>query len=322
MATLLIKQGTLKVSDQLISVNEDPTITGKAKKLLSDSGATLNSAGPSSPVELLGLKQVPSAGSVFTTPENLPQIEKLLKKNQDSPEPKPEPTPDPKPEPEPDKTKESSKPEKPDDPNESADETEEEEPEEKPTIKIILKADTKGTLEAIKQNLSEEVILIQHSAGQVNEADVLLAQSTGSVIIAFHVPVSKSAKKLAEIEQVPVRTYDIIYKLLEDFESEVLKMLEPTIDERELGTAKVKAIFNIKQEVIAGCIVTKGKISLGDTIHLRRNNKIITDSKIASLKQGKVEVKQVEADSECGLVLKPELNVQEADHIVAFKKSE
>jgi translation initiation factor IF-2 len=306
-ATFLVKSGTLHQGDTLISVNETPSVTGKAKRLTSDTGATLTSAGPSTPVSLLGLKTVPAAGAVFTTPAHLATIQPKYAS-------KPKPTPEP-PQPVPDQ------------PSEPETETETEQKDtqdqvEKLSIKIILLADNQGSLEAISHNLTEELELIKASTGQVTESDVLLAQSTGAAIIAFNVPISRSARKLASLERVPIKTYTIIYQLLEDFEKQILKLLEPTIDEQELGTAKIKAIFTIKNQLIAGCEVTSGRLSLEDKVHLKRAEKIISDAKIISLKQGKIDVKTVDQGNQCGLVLKPQLKLAEGDIITAYTKVE
>ncbi len=310
VATLLVQQGTLKIGQEITSVSKDP-ITGKIKRLLTDSGKAINQALPATPVEVLGLKQVPAAGSLFTTSKDLPTVQKELKELEEL-----EIATNPN-QPETDLKPEENQP-APNDEQESPEEDQEQE--ERPNIQIILNADTKGSLEAIQQNLPEEVTILQANTGQVTESDVMLAQTTSSVIIAFNVPIDRSAKKLAEVERVPLKPYKIIYKLLEDFESQILKLLEPTIDEQELGRAKVKALFDIKDSLIAGCIVTSGKMSLGDKVHLRRDDKIITDATISSLKQGKVDAKEITQDQECGIVLKPRLNIQENDIIQAFTK--
>jgi translation initiation factor IF-2 len=187
-------------------------------------------------------------------------------------------------------------------------------------LKIILKADTAGTLEAITQNLSADITLISQAVGVVSESDVLLAQSTGARIVAFRVKPTSAAKKLAEIENISIKSYQLIYELLEDLAEEVLKLMEPTIDEEILGEAKIKAEFNIRDLHIAGCEVIKGKLSSGDLIHLKRGKKNIASARIKSLQQNKKPIKMAKKGEECGLTFKPDLNFKLKDTIIAYKK--
>lgn len=301
VTNILIKTGTLQVGDEVSTVGLKKEITGKAKRLFSDLGNVINSAGPSTPATLLGLKTPPPAGSIITISKDYPQVFATIgqEANQTIDQPVKEPEPD--------------------SPEPSESDQDEEEP---PEVNIILIADNRGSLEAITNSLPDEVNIIKSGTGEVTESDVLLAQTTNSAIIAFNTPISKSAKKLADIEKIPLRAYKIIYKLLEDFESQILKLLEPTIDETELGVAKVKAIFEIRGDTIAGCRLESGTISLKNKVHLKRNDKIIADATVVSLKQGKVDTNQVKKDQECGIILKPVLKLQEGDLLCAFTKNE
>lgn len=298
VATLMVQTGELKTGQTLSSVGIDTPITGNVKRLTNDQGKAVKTASVSTPVVVLGLREVPLAGTIFTTLDHVEAVTKNLTEA-DSPDMDIAATAP---------VQDFSLPD--------------EEEEEKISIKMILVADTFGSLEAIKNNLTEEIELIKTHTGEVNESDVMHAQSTGAVIIAFSTKIAKTARKLAEIEKVPVRKYDVIYQLLEDFQNQILKLLEPTIDETELGTAKIKAIFEIRGDVIAGCSVLTGAISLGDKIHLRRNDRIIADSKVVSIKQGKVEVEKVDKDNQCGLIFKPALKIEEGDTLSAYKKNE
>lgn len=296
MATVLVTNGTLKQGEEIRTVGLDRVVDGKVKRLMNDVGKIVPTAGPSQAVEVLGFNDVPPAGVVLTHPDTVEAIQAALT----------------------DRTVlQAAAAEKVAKSKTTSDEMSDEE---KPEIRIILLADTQGSLEAIAQNLSDEVTIIHASTGEVSESDVLMAQNTKSLIIAFNVKVNTSAKRLAEIEKVKIVSYKIIYELLEEFEQKVLKLLEPTIDEEEVGIAKVKAIFDIRGEKIAGCVVTKGAMSVSDKVHLKRNDQIVADARIVSLKQGKVDVKKVEENNECGLVLKPELDLKENDYIQAFKK--
>ena len=257
-----------------------------------------DSAGPSMAIEVLGLNEVPPVGSILTHPETVSVVkDEVSERRQNLQAAAAEKVA-------------KSKTEK----------TEEEE--DRPEIKIILLADTQGSLEAIAQNISDEVTVIHAATGEVSESDVLMAHNTDSLIIAFNVKINTSAKRLAEIENVRMKRYTVIYKLLEEFENKIMKMLVPTIDEEELGKAKVKQIFEIRDDIIAGSVITSGAISVDDKVHLIREEKIVNDAKVVSIKQGKVDVKKVEKDTECGIVLKPKLQLKEGDYLQAFVKVE
>jgi len=295
-ATLLITNGTLRHGDEITTVGIANPVDGKVKRIMNDVSEIIQAAGPSQAVEVLGFHDVPPAGAVLTTLDSVDKIAPKVEKQ----------------------SQQAAAANKV-----ALSKTATEEPEdgeEKKEIKVIILADTQGSLEAIAQNLSEEVTIIHAATGEVSESDVMMAQHTDSLIIGFNVKVNTSAKRLAEIEQVRIRSYKVIYELLEEFEKKVLKMLEPTIDEEELGMAKVKAVFNIRGDSIAGSVVTKGALSVNDKVHLRRNDRIIRDSRIVSIKQGKVDVKKVEKDTECGIVFKPQLDLKEDDYIQAFTK--
>lgn len=192
--------------------------------------------------------------------------------------------------------------------------------EKKTKLKFIIKADVAGSLEAIRANMSDEVEIIDAGVGEVGEADVLLAQATGAKIIAFNVSTIKTAARLAETEEISIKTYRIIYELLEDVEAWVLKLLEPTIDETEAGQATVKAEFEVKGIRIAGCQVNEGILTMGTLVHLQRENQPAGESKIASLRQGKEKVTQVKTGGECGVVLSPALDFKIGDVLVSYRK--
>lgn len=187
-------------------------------------------------------------------------------------------------------------------------------------LNIILKASTVGSLEAIKGSLAAEVNIILGGTGDVSESDILLAGTTGALVLSFDVKVSSSASKLAELEGVTVRSFRIIYELLEYLEKKVLRLLEPTIDEEELGKAKIVKIFEIDDDRIAGCTVESGVISQGDTVHITRKDGETKNAKIKSIRIGKQEVKKVESGKECGILLFPKLDVKEKDVIISYKK--
>lgn len=274
MATLLIKNGTLKTRDQIWAEE----VFGKVKAMYDERGKKVKLAGPSQPIQVLGFKKVPMVGSPVTLE---PGKKTLIRK----------------------KTTEAV-----------TQETEK--------LKIILKADTQGTLEAIKNNLSEEVKIIDSGVGGVNESDILMAASTGAFIIDFRTKVSKKIKELAELEGVKIRSYKVIYHLFEDLEKEILKILEPTIDEKIQGEAKIIAEFTIKKEHIAGCRVLKGKIHKKDPVHLKRKEEILGTAKIKSLQREKQDIVKAKKGDEIGMVFSPELDFRLDDMIVSFSKQE
>lgn len=187
-------------------------------------------------------------------------------------------------------------------------------------IKVILKADTNGMLEAIKANIPSEVEVILGEVGQISESDVLLARSVGAQIIAFNVNTPISVEKLAQIEEVNIKKYTIIYELLEDFEKRILKILEPTIDEQILGEAEIIAEFKMKGRHIAGCRITKGKINKVSLIHLKRQGKIYKDARITSFQKERQEVSEAKMGQEIGLVFSPDVDFKIGDVIISYKK--
>ena len=313
-ATLLIQQGTLNQSDRLVALGAPASTQVTAKRLLSDQGKTITSALPSTPVQIIGFKQVPLVGTVFTTVGS-----GLTAPTPVAPAPVPEPIGAPAPDQPPVEVVADTQATLETDNAVESPAASEVEP---VNIKIILKSDTQGTLEAIAQNLGGEIEILKKGVGDVNESDVLLAESTGAAIIAFNVATPASVKKLAIVAQIPVRTYTIIYKLLEDFEKEVLKLLEPTIDEEQLGVAIVKAVFTIKGQTIAGCAIDSGSIALNSRIHFKRDKKIITDATVVSLKQGKEGVLVAKAGTDCGILVKPKLDIKVGDKLISYKRIE
>lgn len=188
------------------------------------------------------------------------------------------------------------------------------------TLKIILRADTAGSLEAILGSLTEEIEIMSSGTGDVTEGDVLHAVTTGALILAFNVKVPSSVIKLAETEAVIIKPYKIIYELLEYLEKKVIKLMEPTIDEDEIGKAVVIKVFEINGEKIAGCRVESGRFETGDTIHLKKADGTVKDARVKSLRIGKDEMKKVPAGSECGMLFFPNLDLREKDAIIAYKK--
>ncbi len=275
LATLLVKEGLLKVNDKL----KADSVFGKVKAMFDSSGKIINQAGPAEPVEILGFKNIPKVGSLVSIAEN--QSSKTREKSMFQ--------------------KRIIKKKK-----------------KRKKLKLIIKADVNGSLEAIINSLGEETDIIFQGIGNITESDILLAVSTGSLILAFKVKTPNQVQKLADFEGINIKNYEIIYKLLEDIEEKVLKIIEPQINETVLGEAKVIAEFKMKDVHIAGCKVKKGKISLNDTVHIKREDNLIGNAKIKGIQKERINAKQGKAGEEIGIVLTPDIEFQKEDDIISY----
>lgn len=256
-----------------------PTASGKIKAIYNDQGEIQKTIKPGEPAQILGFDTLPKVGEIITLEPQKQSAEK---------------------------------PQKTESPERALFQKQEDK------INLILRADTLGSLTAITDNLTDEINLIRSETGNITESDVLLAQTSDAAVLGFRVKLSNSIRNLAQEEEVPVKTYEVIYELLEDLEKEVLHMLEPTIDEEVLGEAKVLKIFDFGKFRIAGCEVNSGRIQKGDTVHLKRSGKIKNDAKIKTLKTGQKDVDEVKAGNECGILLKPELDIKRSDVIISY----
>jgi translation initiation factor IF-2 len=197
-------------------------------------------------------------------------------------------------------------------------------PREKPEgkLKIILKADVAGSLEAILGCLPTEVQVMESGVGEVTESDVLLAKTFGAEIYTFNLPLRGGVAKLAETEGVKIKDFKIIYDLLENLEKRILKILEPTIDRKILGKAEVIAIFEMRGEKIAGARVLEGKINRGWPVVIQRDNKIVAETKIASLKQQKQDINEAVVGMEFGVIFAGKVDFAIGDVILSFSLEE
>lgn len=257
-----------------------PSVKGKVKRMTDATGAVLKEVLPGTPVEVLGFEDIPEVGQTVTgSHQEALQVEEKLQAAFD--------------------------------PSAFlAVQT--------PKLKLVLKSDTVGTLQALEQQLGDNVQVIAASVGDVTESDILLAESLGAKVIGFNVAHSKKLKSLAQEHGVKVKVYKIIYDLLESLEREVLRLIEPTIDEVVTGEAEVMQIFEMKGEKIAGCKVISGEIKKTDKIHLKRGDEIVADPKIKTMRHGKDEIDKVRVGDECGLVFTRFSSFQAGDKIVAF----
>lgn len=191
--------------------------------------------------------------------------------------------------------------------------------EENPKLKVILKADVKGTLEALENSFNEDVIVISSGIGAVTDNDVFLAEAAKAQIFAFNVSTPKHISQIAEASKVRIFESRIIYEIIEDIQNQVLHLLEPTIDETVLGEGLIKAEFKIDKVRISGVQCTKGEISKGDLIHLKRDGKIIKDTKVEGIHQGKNIVEKLKVGADCGMTFKPYIDFKVGDVIIAYK---
>ena len=194
------------------------------------------------------------------------------------------------------------------------------------TLKVIIKADKQGSLEAIQASLekfNEERKIIDYifsATGDIGEENVQMAQSVGAIVIGFNVKVAPIAQKMAANEHVLIRTYNIIYELLEDVEEVVNTLLEVGQLEEVLGKANLIAEFPFgKNERVAGCRIIEGSIAKGQRIRIVREEQIIGETKIKSLKKVKEEVNKVEKGSDCGMLFNPPLDFQIGDTVESFR---
>lgn len=188
-----------------------------------------------------------------------------------------------------------------------------------PKLKIIIKADVEGTLQALKHSFSDDVFILSEGIGAITDTDVFMADTSKAQIFAFNVNTSKQILKLASTHQVKIFESKIIYEIIEEIQTQVLKMLEPTIDETITGEAYIKAEFKIDKVRIAGIQCNKGEINKNDLIHLKRDGKIIKDTKVDGIHQGKNIIEKIKTGSDCGMTFKPYVDFKLNDVIIAYK---
>jgi translation initiation factor IF-2 len=294
-ASVIVQQGTLAVRQNLVVPGEETPIEGRVRRLSDDLGNSLEAVTPGSPAEVIGLNEVPPVGSVVRDLDAAYDAGDAVELA----------------------TEESSVDLSP---NKLEEVDFDALFDEKPKLKLIIKADVEGTLEAIEQNLDDDSVeLIQAGVGPVTERDVEYATTSDAAIIAFHTKVPRKIKEMAKQQDVLIRKYDVIYNLIEDLQKQMLKLMDATIDEVTTGEAEILQIFEIKGQRIAGCRVITGEIKTGDKLHLLRDGEIIADPTIRTLQHGQNEIDRVTAKSEFGMTFKQnKLDFQVGDKIVAY----
>jgi translation initiation factor IF-2 len=301
VATLLVQRGTLQVGDIFVAGNE----WGRVRALIDDHGNKIGEAGPSRPVEVLGLNGAPEAGDYFSVVENesrareiadlrarktrahfasasargsLEQMFSQIKEGKVS------------------------------------------------EFSVVVKADVQGSLEAIlstleKMSTDEVAIRVLHGAvGGINESDVTLAQASQALIIGFNVRTNAQAREVSRREKIEVRYYSVIYDVIEDMKQILSGMLEPTRKESIIGNAKVQEVFNVsKIGKVAGCLVTDGVVKRGAGARLLRDDVVLHEGTLVTLKRVKDDVNEVRAGTECGMSFDNYQDIQANDVIEAFE---
>ena len=282
VATLLVQNGTLRVGNCIVV----GTACGRVRALLSDSGEKIQKAEPSTPVEILGLTEVPQAGDYFEVVKNEKEMKAIIDKRKEKAR---------------DKRLEAMLPAHI---RREAVAGEDDIPQ----LNLIIKANTHGSAEAVSQGIAQleskeiKTKIIHVGVGDISEADVMLASASGALILGFTVKEDSNALAAAEKEGVTIKKYDIIYQVLEDMERTMLSLLEPEIKEVALGKAEVRQVFTVgKTTRIAGCYVLEGKIVRSKDAVLVRNGEQIFKGAIDQLKRFKDDVKEVAQGFECGI---------------------
>ena len=298
VATLLVQNGTLRAGNCVVV----GTACGRVRALLSDSGERIQKAEPSTPVEILGLTEVPNAGDYFEVVQNEKEMKSIVDKRKEK---------------ERNKRLDAMLPAHMRRESGSAED-------DVPHLNLIIKANTHGSAEAVSQAIaqleSDEIVtkIIHVGVGDISEADVMLASASSALILGFTVKEDANALAAAEKEGVTIKKYDIIYQVLEDIESTMISLLTPEIKEVATGEAEVRQIFTIgKTTKIAGCYVTEGKINKNDTATIIRDGQEIFKGAVDQLKRFKDDVKEVAQGFECGISFVKFNDLQEGD-IVKF----
>ncbi len=302
VATILVQEGTLKIGDSVL-VGQT---YGRLKAMTNYRGERITEAGPSTPVEILGLNDVPQAGDrveamvderaardIAGTRMDDDRAQNLVVKNRGMT---------------------------------LTELRQRMQTEDLKELNLIIKADVQGSLEAVRgmlekvRNEEVEAKVLYAGVGTINESDILLASASDAIVVGFNVRPEGGAKREAERRKVEIRTYNIIYELIEDIEAAAKGMLEPKFEEQYLGTAEVRVRFNFSRKgIIAGSYVTDGKLTRNALCRVRRGRELVHEGKIATLRHLKDDVREVTLGMECGLTFDNWENFQEGDTVEAYE---
>jgi translation initiation factor IF-2 len=301
VATVLVQRGTLKTGDIVVAGSE----WGRVRLLQNDRGETVKTAGPSTPVEVLGLSAAPEAGDEMVVVENEARAREVAeyrgRKRRES------------------RQASSTR--------QTLDQLlQTRESGEKKLLPLVLKADVQGSAEAIQGALAKlgtdevAVQVLQSGVGGITESDVILAHASGAGVIGFNVRANNQARERAKRDGVEVRYYNIIYNVVDDVKAVLSGMLTPEIREKFLGNAEILEVFSIsKVGKVAGCKVTEGVVRRGAKVRLIRDNVVIHEGELSTLKRFKDEVKEVQSGQECGMAFANYEDMQKGDVIECFE---
>jgi translation initiation factor IF-2 len=309
VASVLVRRGTLRVGDPLVA----GAAWGRVRALLNDRGETVREAGPSTPVQVLGLNEVADAGDQFviapdeklarTAAETREHWQRVASLGREAAV-----------------TSGGARLE---------DIFEQIQQGEVATLNLVLKADVTGSLEALTEALRklerDEVKLsfVQRGVGGITKSDVQLAAASNATIIGFNVRPDRSSRELAAAEDVEIRTYEIIYQVLEDIENALVGLLQPEYEEVVTGEAEVREIFSVPRVgKVAGCYVTNGTITRGSRVRFLRDGTVIWKGTITSLKRFKEDAREVQSGFECGIGLSDFQDLHQGDVIETFEERE
>ena len=302
VSSVIVQQGTLSQGDPFVA----GIYSGRVRALFNDLGQRIDSAGPSTPVEILGMEEMPNAGDPFQVTESEKEARAISTKRQEL------------------KRFEDAKAVKKVTLDNLYSTIEQNEIKE---FKVIIKADLQGSAEALKTSLEKlstrdiRLVVIHSSAGAINESDVTLAAAdSNAIIIGFNVRPTPKAKALADQERVEIRKYNIIYKAVEEIQAAMEGMLSPDTKEEVIGSVEVRNTFKVpKIGVIAGCYVTDGVVRRNSMVNLIRDGIVKFTGKISSLKRFKDDAKEVAVNFECGIGLENWQDIQVGDHFEIFE---
>ncbi|MCW5935597.1 MAG: translation initiation factor IF-2 [Fimbriimonadia bacterium] len=306
VATVLAQQGTLRVGDNVVV----GAISGRVRAMFDHQGKPIDKAGPSTPVEVNGLREVPVAGDRVEVVSDEGTAKRIAEERKEQAK---------------DQAKSSqTRRVKLEDLKKLI------QAGELKDLNIILKADVSGSMEAIRDSLAKmevpdgvQMRLIHSGVGNINESDITLAIASNGLVLGFNVKIETNAHQIAKAEKIDVRTYNIIYVLLDEVQRALKGLLEPVYEEVHLGTAEVRAVFKLSRGItVAGCYVLEGKIVRNALARLKRGQEVAHDGKVTSIRHIKEDVREIAAGYECGINMGDFTAFKEGDKIECYDERE
>jgi len=305
VATILVQEGTLKVGDPIVA----GACFGKVRAMTDSRGRSVKTAGPSTPVEIIGLAEVPTTGDILYTAQNEKQArhlaETVVAKGRLS------------------MIKASQGKVSLDDLFNQIQAGQIKD------LNLVVKADVQGSVEALRSSLEKlsndevRVRIIHTGAGAVTESDVMLASASNAIILGFNVRPEPIAKSVAETEKVDIRFYSVIYSAIDDIEAAMKGMLDPEFEEKIMGHAEIRQIFKASNiGTIAGCYITEGRVTRNAKVRIVRDGRVIYDGTLDTLRRFKDDVREVATGYECGMLFRNYSDIKEGDKVEAYTMEE